>query len=159
MWQKNNTSPGRGTGVADLGAGAHWMGCRGQRTTDGGCGPIVVIDRCEAAQSYLARCLEEATGGANVVAFANAAQWLQVAHGYLRPKVILICNSGHEDFEGQIARDLSLLASLTDVPVIAVPNADARIAAFRGTASGQVLNRAEGGKQDEAFLRAPTELG
>jgi hypothetical protein len=141
MWQKDNTSPGRGITVADLGAGADWTDCHGQRTTDRGCGPIVVIDRCEAARSYLARCLEEATDGANVIAFANAAQWLQVARGFSRPKVILICNSGDEDAEGQITRDQSLLANLTDVPAIAVPAADARIATFDGPASGQVLNR------------------
>ena len=57
---------------------------------DGGCGPIVVIDRCEPARSYLVRCLEEATDGAKVVAFASALQWLQVAKGYPQPKAVLI---------------------------------------------------------------------
>ena len=89
------------------------------------CGPIVVIDRCPAARSYLVDCLEEATDGATIVAFASASQWLRVARGYPRPKVVLIFNSGYQNAEGAIENDRSLLATRADTPVIAVPNADA----------------------------------
>jgi hypothetical protein len=85
----------------------------------------VVIDRCAAARSYLVDCLEEATDGATIVAFASASHWLRVAHGYPRPKVVLVFNSGYQHAEGKIENDRSLLANRADVPVISVPNADA----------------------------------
>lgn len=85
----------------------------------------MVIDRCPAARNYLIDCLEEATDGATIVAFASASQWLRVAQGYPRPKVVLIFNSGYQNAQGAIENDRSLLANRADVPVISVPNADA----------------------------------
>ncbi len=117
----NIVSSSHGTVAAELGTRAHRLGCGEQHTADGGCGPIVVIDRYEPARSYLVGCLEEATDGAKVVAFASALQWLQVAKGYPQPKVVLICNSGRDNLEGEITEDLSLLADLADAPVIALP--------------------------------------
>ena len=113
-----------GIAAAERGAGAHRSGYARQYTADRGGGPIVVIDRCEPARSYLVRCLQEVTDGANIVAFANVTQWFQAAQGYKRPKVILICNSDHEDQGDGIAHEPSPHENFTDVPVFLVPNTD-----------------------------------
>lgn len=117
----NLVSSSHGIVAAELGTRAHRLGCGEQHTADGGCGPIVVIDRHEQARSYLVGCLEEATDGTKVVAFASGLQWLQVAEGYPQPKVVLICDSSRDNPEREIIEDLSLLADLTDAPVIALP--------------------------------------
>ena len=105
-------------------AATHRSGCARQYAAGRGGGPIVVIDRCEPARRYLVRCLQEVTDGTNIIAFESVFQWFQVAQEYRRPKVILICNSDHEDVGGGIAHDLSPRENLADVPVFLVPNTD-----------------------------------
>ena len=144
----NLVSSGCGTVAAELDTIAHRPGCGGQHTADGDCGPIVVIDPCEPARSYLVRCLEEATDGAEVVAFPSALQWLQVAKGYSQPKVVLICNAGRGNPEGEITEELSLLADLADVPVIAVPTAAGEGPAFVKRSTLQTAER----QGDEALV-------
>jgi len=144
-------SLGDGTAVAELCDRAGRSGWSGQ-PIGGRRGPIVVIDRCEPARSYLVRCLEEATDGAHVIAFASAAHWLQVATDCPRPRVVLFCNSGREDPDSEIENELSLVANLVDVPVIAVPGAvvaahyhapGSQVATSDGPASCEMLNSAE----------------
>jgi hypothetical protein len=120
---ENRASPERGNAASEHGRSMCRPGsARPHRADD--CGPIVVIDRCAAARSYLVDCLEEATSGANIVAFASASQWLEVAQGYPRPKVVLIFNSGYRNPKERIESDRSLLANRVNGPVIAVPNVD-----------------------------------
>lgn len=121
MKTRNLVSSNCGAAAGERDAGPHRSGCGKRRAADGQGGPIVVIDRCEPARSYLVRCLQEATRGGQVVAFASLRQWLQVAQSYPRAKVILICDFSHDDPDGGIAEQLSLSAR---VPVIAVPNTD-----------------------------------
>jgi len=118
----NLVAPDAGIASAKREAGAHREGSVRQYIADRGGGPIVVIDRCEPARSYLVRCLQEVTGGTNIVAFANVHQWFQVAEGYRRPKIILICNADRED-EGD-THEFSSSENFADVPVFLVPNID-----------------------------------
>ncbi len=119
---RNFVFSNRGAAASERDASPHRPGCWRQRAADGDGGPIVVIDRCEQAGSYLVRCLQEATRGEQVIAFANLRQWLEVAQSYPRAKVILICDASHDDPDGRITEQLSLSAR---IPVIAVPNTGA----------------------------------
>ena len=123
----------------------------GQRLADEPRGVIVLIDRCEPTRSYLVRCLKDATDGAHVIAFASATEWLQAAGYRPRPSVVPLCNSGCENPESEIEADLLQLANLVDVPVIAIPGADAashqdtllsQLASTDGSASWEALNSA-----------------
>jgi len=95
-----------------------------RRVADDSRGAIVLIDRCEPARSYLVRCLEDATNGIPVIAFASVTEWFQATGYRPQPRVILLCNSGCEKSESEIEADLLQLANLVDVPVIAIPGAD-----------------------------------
>ena len=120
----NLVAPDAGIAATERGAGAQRLGSDRQYIADRGGGPIVVIDRCEPARSYLVRCLQEVADDANIVAFANVNQWFQVAPRYKRPKVILICTSDHDDPGGEITQDLPPRETFADVPVFLVPNTD-----------------------------------
>ncbi|TPQ31024.1 hypothetical protein C2U70_25380 [Bradyrhizobium guangdongense] len=117
-----------------------------------------MIDRCKSTRSYLVKCLEEATDGAEVIAFPSASKWLEAAQDHERPKVVLVCNSGHDGRDGPIVEDLSLLSDLTDVRVIVLPGAGAAAPlAARPPRHSRIATRAVpslarcSGEQDDAF--------
>jgi hypothetical protein len=155
---RNLVSSDRGATASERDASLHQSGCGKPHAADGDGGPIVVIDRCEPARSYLVRCLQEATSGGQVVAFASLRQWLQVARGYPRAKVILICDSSHDGPDGCFTEPLPLP---TRIPVIAVPNTgvptvltgwpcrSSQIAARDGIAFARRSTTQEAGEQEK----------